>query len=194
MTQDRSRTFLRQCETALNGQCFPTSLSRVITLDATTWPYYFLLFACTMQHYYVHILPPMFRTSGLHTAALQIYTEWFLWNTMVSTYLPSILYDLAIPIRVYSEIKNISFLSHICFLNCTPSPSSRSHLAQFALTLILAYVHTSEGISDNSWIIITVPLTQLLRNSDFSKPKCVMQRIHVLLTAEVNHVVHYILL
>ena len=99
-----------------------------------------------------------------------------------------------VPIRVYSEIKNISFLSHICFLNCTPSPSSRSHLAQFALTLILAYVHTSEGISDNSWIIITVPLTQLLRNSDFSKPKCVMQRIHVLLTAEVNHVVHYILL
>ena len=130
-----------------------------------------------------------------HSYTANIYRVFFFfWNTMVSTYLPSILYDLAIPIRVYSEIKNISFLSHICFLNCTPSPSSRSHLAQFALTLILAYVHTSEGILDNSWIIITVPLTQLLRNSDFSKPKCVMQRIHVLLTAEVNHVVHYILL
>ena len=72
---------------ALNGQCFPTSLSRVITLDATTWPYYFLLFACTMQHYYVHILPPMFRTSGLHTATLQIYTECFFfeiqWSVLI---------------------------------------------------------------------------------------------------------------
>ena len=82
---------------------------------------------------------------------------------------------------------NLPLLKGQQLIKNTPSPRiTRFPLAWFPLTRILAYVRAS-GEFCVSWIISTVPLTQFLRNTFFSKPKWVQCREFSVLGVKIKN-------